>query len=620
MKHFIEKIKTHLVVPSLGFALLFWVFDVYVDVLVFKEGTIKEHFISPEPFEIYYRTFVVLMFIAFGFIAQKLVKSRKKAEETLKIAEGKYKIVAENTYDWEFWTGPDRKFIFTSPSSIRVTGYSPEKFDQDPDFLDSIIYPDDMPAYDLHRKEAEMEHGLHEVEFRINHADGSVRWISHACQPVTGLKGEYLGIRGTNRDITARKRVEIELEINEKKYRGLFSSMLNGFALHKIIVDEKGIPADYEYLEVNQAFERMTGLKREDIIGRRATEVMPDIKKDSFNWIGTYGKVALDNQKMHFEQYSQPLGKWYNITAYSPSKGEFATVLEDISERKKIENVVRENQERLDTIFNSIQTGIMVIDRETHTIAYVNEAATKMIGSPREQLLDQICQKHVCPADIGFCPITDKGQKVDNSERVLLTADGRQLPILKTVVEIELDGRQVLVESFVDISERKLAEVALNAEAIRRRILIEQSRDGIVVLTTDGSVYESNHRFAEMIGYSPEEINQIHVWDWEFQYTREQTIDMIRNVGEAGDFFETRHRRKDGTLYDVEISTNGAIFEGEKLIFCVCRDITERKKQEKAIKEQALFFKTLIDTILNPVFYKDTEGKYLGCNKAFEEL
>jgi PAS domain S-box-containing protein len=417
-----------------------------------------------------------------------------------------------------------------------------------------------------------------------------------------------------------RKAIETEANKNQIRYQNLFSSMLNGFALHRIIVDAAGQPVDFEYLEANHAFEKMTGLTRKEIIGRRATEVLPGLKKDSFDWIGTYGKVALDNQKMQFEQYSQPLGKWYNITAYSPSKGEFATVLEDITERKKNENVVRENQERMDTIFNSIQAGIMVIDRETHTIAYVNEAAVKMVGYTREQLLDQQCQKYVCSAACGECPITDLGQKVDNAERVLLTADGCKLPILKTVVEIELDGRQVLVESFVDISECKLAEAALNAGAIRRRILIEQSQDGIVVLTKDGSVYESNHRFAEMIGYSPEEINQIHVWDWEFQYTREQTIDMIHNVGEAGDFFETRHRRKDGTLYDVEISTNGAIFEGEKLIFCVCRDITERKKQEKVIKEQALFFKTLVDTILNPVFYKDTEGKYLGCNKAFEEL
>ncbi|MBI5805372.1 PAS domain S-box protein [candidate division TA06 bacterium] len=458
MKQFIKIIKTHLVVPSLGFAFLFSIFDVIVDVYIFKEGTIKTHLLSPQPLEIYYRSFVALMFITFGFIGQKMAQRRKKAEETLKVAEDKFKIIAENTYDWEFWTGPDHKFIFTSPSALRVTGYSPEKFSQDPDFLDSIIYPEDMPLYDQHRKEAESEHGLHEVEFRINHADGSVRWISHACQPVTGSNGEHLGIRGNNRDITARKKLQLEKEISEAKYSSLFSSMLNGFAWHKIIVDENHRPVDYEYLEVNNAFEKMTGLNRKDVLFKRVSEVIPELKNDDFDWIGTYGRVALNDEKIQFEQYSKAFGKWYNVTAYSPAHGEFATVFEDITERKKIERVNWENQERMDVIFNSIQAGIVVIDRETHSIAYVNQMAAKMIGAPQDEIMDHPCHKFICPAQAGSCPITDLGQTVDNSEKCLLTVAGEKIPILKTVVEEELAGRKVLVESFVDISEHKRIE------------------------------------------------------------------------------------------------------------------------------------------------------------------
>jgi len=134
-----------------------------------------------------------------------------------------------------------------------------------------------------------------------------------------------------------------------------------------------------------------------------------------------------------------------------------------------------------------------------------------------------------------------------------------------------------------DISKRRRVEEALADEATRRRILIEQSRDGIVVLDQNGKVYESNQRFAEMLGYSPEEVLHLHVWDWEFQVPREQLRDMLRSVDETGDHFETQHRRKDGTIYDVEISTNGAVFAGQKLIFCVCRDITERKRAEEAL-------------------------------------
>jgi PAS domain S-box-containing protein len=131
------------------------------------------------------------------------------------------------------------------------------------------------------------------------------------------------------------------------------------------------------------------------------------------------------------------------------------------------------------------------------------------------------------------------------------------------------------------IAERKRAEEALKDEATWRRILIGESRDGIVVLDQNGKVYDANRRYAEMIGYSMEEVMQLHVWDWDTQWTREQLLEMIERVDEAGDRFETRHRRKDGTFYDVEISTNGSVFGGQKLVLCVCRDITERKRAEE---------------------------------------
>jgi PAS domain S-box-containing protein len=135
-------------------------------------------------------------------------------------------------------------------------------------------------------------------------------------------------------------------------------------------------------------------------------------------------------------------------------------------------------------------------------------------------------------------------------------------------------------------TELQTKEKALADEATRRRILIDQSRDGIVVLDQDGKVYEANKQFAEMLGYSSEEARQLNVFDWEYLFPREQVLEMIRTVDEAGDHFETRHRRQDGSTYDVEISTNAATFAGQKLIFCVCRDITERKTMEKQIQEK----------------------------------
>jgi PAS domain S-box-containing protein len=124
-------------------------------------------------------------------------------------------------------------------------------------------------------------------------------------------------------------------------------------------------------------------------------------------------------------------------------------------------------------------------------------------------------------------------------------------------------------------------EANLKDEILRWRILLEQSRDGIVVLEQDGKVYEANRRFADMLGYSIDEVQQLYVWDWDLIYTKEQLIEMLQSVDDKGAHFETRHRRKDGTILDVELSNNGAVYRGQKLIFCLCRDITDRKQAEK---------------------------------------
>jgi PAS domain S-box-containing protein len=137
--------------------------------------------------------------------------------------------------------------------------------------------------------------------------------------------------------------------------------------------------------------------------------------------------------------------------------------------------------------------------------------------------------------------------------------------------------------SLQDITDRKLAEKGLEMEAMKRRILIEHSADGIVIIDHNGKVFEANKKFASMLGYTEEEITSLYMWDWDTEYTREQLLEMISLADEMGVTHETRQRRKDGTLIDVEVSGNGTIFGKEKLVFCVCRDITERKNTEEAL-------------------------------------
>ncbi len=117
-------------------------------------------------------------------------------------------------------------------------------------------------------------------------------------------------------------------------YQMLFREMMNGFALHEIICDDTGRPVDYRFLAVNPAFERMTGLQAQDIIGRRVLEVLPTTEA---YWIETYGQVALSGAPVSYENHAAAIGKFFEVTAYRPAPGQFACIVQDITQRKQAE-------------------------------------------------------------------------------------------------------------------------------------------------------------------------------------------------------------------------------------------------------------------------------------------
>jgi PAS domain S-box-containing protein len=149
----------------------------------------------------------------------------------------------------------------------------------------------------------------------------------------------------------------------------------------------------------------------------------------------------------------------------------------EASGRRTAEAALRESEVRLKTVLDTIQAGIVVIDPETHIIVGVNAAAAYMLGAPRQEILNTVCHKCICAAEDGQCPITDLGEHFDNAEQVLLTAKGERIPILKTVVSVTLAGRKHLLESFLDITERKRAEE-------ERERLIEELQEALAKVKT----------------------------------------------------------------------------------------------------------------------------------------
>ncbi|MFH1137286.1 MAG: PAS domain S-box protein [Pseudomonadota bacterium] len=164
---------------------------------------------------------------------------------------------------------------------------------------------------------------------------------------------------------------------------------------------------------------------------------------------------------------------------------------------------------------------------------------------------------------------------------------------------------------------RAKAESALLEEATWRRMLVQGSRDGIVVLDHQGRVYEANQKFADLLGYSPQEVVDLHVWDWDAQWSREQLLEMLNTIDEAGDYFETCHRRRDGSLLQIEISTNGVLFDGRKLVFCVCRDVTARKKAEESLRESEERHRTILKTAMDGFCLVDQRGRLMEVNESY---
>ena len=152
-------------------------------------------------------------------------------------------------------------------------------------------------------------------------------------------------IRIYGTEITNRKQVEETLQESEERYHALFDKMSEGFALHEIICDQSGKPMDYRFLDINSAFERLTGLKRETLIGKTLLEVLPDTEPV---WIEKYGEVALTGQSIHFDQYHAGLSRHYEVFAYCPAPRLFAVLFLDITERKRVEDLLAENENRLE--------------------------------------------------------------------------------------------------------------------------------------------------------------------------------------------------------------------------------------------------------------------------------
>jgi diguanylate cyclase (GGDEF)-like protein/PAS domain S-box-containing protein len=246
----------------------------------------------------------------------------------------------------------------------------------------------------------------------------------------------------------------------------------------------------------------------------------------------------------------------------------------------------------LESLFHTIQDGLIVLDLEFN-IVLANRWMERRYSS-KMPLRGKKCYAALhgrpdrCPG-CGTAASLETGRSHTCVLRSSSDVDPEAWFEVSAYPLVDAEGNRIAaVEHIKDITELRRAEDLAKDEATWRRILVDQSRDGIVVLDLEGKVYEANQQFARMLGYTMEEIYPLHVWDWDTRFDKQTLLDMIAAVDETGAHFESFHRRKDGTVCDIELSTNGAVCGGQKLVFAVCRDITERKILEAQIHDLAI--------------------------------
>jgi len=183
------------------------------------------------------------------------------------------------------------------------------------------------------------------------YGDLSKSYYETFYNPITGEKNEIIGVAVFSRDVTEKKLAEQALVQSEEKYRLLYTAMGQGLALHEIILDAKGKPVDYRFLDINESYTKLIGITRKMSIGRTVKEIMPKVEQ---YWIDTFGKVALTGEPCYYENYFETTGKYYSTYAYSPKHSQFAVLITDITERIEKEKDINfmNNHDPLTGLYN----------------------------------------------------------------------------------------------------------------------------------------------------------------------------------------------------------------------------------------------------------------------------
>jgi PAS domain S-box-containing protein len=536
---------------------------------------------------------------------------RKRAEAALKENKEKYQTIADFTYDWELWMDPRGRFIYSSPSCERITGYGPETFLEKPDFLESIVHPDDRAVVSSHLKEEvriKNTSACH-LDFRIIDRRGDERWISHICAPVLMSDGQYHGRRSSNRDITAQKIMESALRESEERFRKIFENSALGVTL---------TAPDFRFLQVNQAFSSMMGYSREELTRMSFTDIThpenlaPDI--DQIKKLGSGDIPLYRTQKRYIRKDGGIVWASLTVSAIRANDNSllfYVAQVEDISERKKVELALHESEQRFSNAFQYSAIGIALVSAEGRFIRS-NQSLCEMTGYSEEEIKTLTFQDITHPddleTDLEFVRQMLEGRiRTYQMEKRYIHKSGSIVWVLLSVSLVRDNSGEPLyfISQIENITARKRAEDALRQAGRYNRSLIEASPDPLVTIAEDGRITDVNRAAETVTGYSR---NEMIGTDFSGYFTdpegARRGYKKVFSNGTVRDYpLEIRHRN--GAI--TSVLYNATVFHDEsgriQGVFAAARDITEHKKIEDELKANEKKYRDLVTTLNEGVWF-----------------
>jgi len=519
------------------------------------------------------------------------ITERKRAEEALQQSELRNRTILRTALDGFWLVDPESSRILdVNDAYCQMSGYTRDEILQM-----TISDLEAVETLDEALEHAQKVKLLGEDRFESLHKrkDGSLFQVEVSIQTLSNDGDRNFAFI---RDITARKAAEEALRKSEEQYRLLFDEMLSGFALHEIICDDEGKPVDYRFLAVNSAFEALTGLKADEILGKTVLEAMPEIES---YWIERYGRVALDGVTDQFDGYSAAIGKHYEARAFCPEPGKFAVMFHDVTERKIAEDQLSKLVERLDLATHVARMGIWDWDIQKDKLVW-DDQMYELYGVTRSDFGgaydawlsgihpdDRETSNNISRrARLGEVEYDTEFRVVwpDNSVHVL-KAYGQ-------VIRDDANNPLRMIGVNFDITATKQAENDLRVALTKYKTLFNTMPLGITVTDTDGLVIESNATAEKILGLSQDEHNRRKIDGSEWHIVRPDGTPMPANEyasvlaleeNRLVENVEMGVAKPNDELAWLTVTADVLPLEGHGVIV-VYSDISERKYAEEKLK------------------------------------